>query len=237
MAIGPIMPVVSALDAKEDKVPLEALYYRGMRYMSILVFAMALFSFAAAPALIASWVGPGYELSVRVLQVLIVNYCLNVVSTGIGTSLVRGIGKPEYETYYTVLSMLLNLGFTLILAIGLGFWGIILGTVLSTIIASLYFFFSLHHLLDYPVQSFVREIWLPYLGITVLLALPVGVIMEILQATGFFNSRLNALLSLAGGAVFFFGSYTLVLLFNKNLLDEADRKILKRFIYLPKRAK
>jgi O-antigen/teichoic acid export membrane protein len=91
-----------------------------------------------APQIIETWVGPGYDESVYVMQILAVGTFINLL-TGIGTACARGIGKPKYEIQYMTLSTVLIIATAVPLIHRLGLTGGAWAYFIGQTVGSLYF--------------------------------------------------------------------------------------------------
>jgi len=153
-----LVPAVSELDASDDKGKLRELYERGSKYVSLAVFPLIFLAIIVAPDLINLWVGDKFSLAILSFQVLVIGYGINVL-TGIGTSMVRGIGKPEYETRYAVLTLIMQLTLSIILVQLFGFRGVLVSVLITSVVAALYFLLTFHKLLKQDFKSFARTIY------------------------------------------------------------------------------
>jgi O-antigen/teichoic acid export membrane protein len=155
LLISALVPAISELEAKDDKTKLAELYERGSKYVSLLVFPLIFLSIMIAPNLITLWVGDRYSLAVLSFQMLVIGYCLNVL-TGMGTSIVRGIGKPEYETRYAVLTLVLQLTLSIVLVQLFGYKGILVSALSTSVASALYFLLTFHRLLRLDFRPFAQ---------------------------------------------------------------------------------
>ena len=104
-AVGALMPAASAVDALDKKSVLRTLYERGSKYLLVVSIPIAAAIFCLGDSVIHVWMGSGYEISSHVMKVLSVAYLFNIVTTGCGTAIVRGIGKPGNLVPYALTSM------------------------------------------------------------------------------------------------------------------------------------
>ena len=154
-----LVPAVSELEASHDRERLMQLYHRGSKYISLMVFPLILLSVIVARELFALWVGDRFGLAVLSFQVLVIGYSINVL-TGMGTSMVRGIGKPEYETRYAVLTLLMQLVLSIILVQVIGYRGILISVLATAVTAALYFLLTFHRLFKIGFTDFARRVYL-----------------------------------------------------------------------------
>lgn len=150
-----LVPAVSELEASDNKEKLMELYQRGSKYISLMVFPLILLSIMIAPDLINLWVGDKFSLAVLSFQILVIGYVINVL-TGMGTSIARGIGRPEYETRYAVLTLVMQLVLSLTLVQLLGYKGVLVSVLITTVVAALYFLLIFHKLFKVDFKTFAK---------------------------------------------------------------------------------
>jgi O-antigen/teichoic acid export membrane protein len=89
------------------------------------------------------WMGPGFGSAAVVTILLAATYFVGNLSI-VGSTLLRAVGKPQYETYYSVLNAVANIGATLILVRWFGLYGVVGGMLAGTILGQVYFTWILH---------------------------------------------------------------------------------------------
>lgn len=203
-----LVPAVSELEASNDRKRLMQLYHRGSKYISLMVFPLIFFSIIVAHDLFDLWVGEGFNLAALGFQVLVIGYGINVL-TGMGTSLVRGIGKPEYETRYAVITLIMQLVLSIILVQVLGFRGVLLSVLITAVTAALYFLVTFHKMLGESFRELARNVYTRPLfasGLSALIAFIPGLYLKHLA---FFSTRWGILSWLGFELVVFLVSYAL----------------------------
>lgn len=224
--IGAIVPAASEIDAQGNQTLLCQLYLRGSKYLVLAAAPVLLFVAAAAPLIMAAWMGQGYELSVPVVQLLALGHLVHLL-TGVGTTTAKGMGKPEHETRYSLLLLAMNTLLGIALVIRLGFWGVLIATPLSLIVSSLYFMALFHRLLGIPLLQFFRDTYLQPVIACLFAGLPIltlnAVILQTLQAQG----RLMSLAVLGAEGLLFVAIYGGLML-KTQYLDTYDRRLLLR---------
>jgi O-antigen/teichoic acid export membrane protein len=143
--VGALMPAASALDARDERERLDELYVRGTRYLAIATFLIAGFIVGASDRLVQVWMGRSFPYAGLVAVVLVTAYAVNNLA-GVGTTIVRAIGEPRYETYYAVIGAVLTSVLCLILTPHYGLVGLISATALGTLVSSLYFMWLFHRI-------------------------------------------------------------------------------------------
>jgi O-antigen/teichoic acid export membrane protein len=87
--------------------------------------------------------GNDFVMAASSIQILAVAYGVNLF-TGMGTTFVRGIGKPELEMYYALVISVLNVVLVHIFGWGFGYFGVLAGMATAIIAGSLFFIFLFH---------------------------------------------------------------------------------------------
>ncbi len=229
-----ILPASSELHALDDKNNLQKLYHRGSKYLSLLAFPLAFFIIANAPLIILFWMGnrgfPGFTESVLALQVLSVGYVFMLL-VSMGRLIARGMGIPQYEMRSSVIIVILNIVLSIILIIKMGFTGALLGTTLSGIIGSTYFFCAFNRRIGESVFSLIRNIFSsPFLFCLVSLVISMLADYFFVQ---FFPApaanRIDASLQLLVKGLIFMSVY-LLCLFKSGYIDTYDKEIFSGFL-------
>ncbi|MCK4557424.1 MAG: polysaccharide biosynthesis protein [Candidatus Aminicenantes bacterium] len=233
-----ILPASSELHALDDKDNLQKLYHRGSKYLSLLTFPLAFFIIANASLIIIFWMGnrgfPGFTESVLALQVLSVGYVFTLL-VSMGRLIARGMGIPQYEMRSSVLIVILNIALSIILIIKLGFTGTLLGTTLSGIIGSTYFFCAFNRRIGEPVFPLIRKIFIgPFFFCLVSLGISMLAdyfFVQLLPAP--VANRTNAFIQLLVKGLIFLGVY-LLCLFKSGYIDKYDKEIFSGFLEMIK---
>lgn len=230
-----ILPASSELHALEDAENLKKLYHRGSKYLSLIAFPLAFFIIANASLLMTLWLGEtGFKQSALALQVLSIGYVF-ILLVSMGRLIARGMGIPQYEMRSSVIIVVLNTALSIILIIKLGFTGALLGTTLSGIIGSSYFFWVFNRRIEESAFSIIKKIFAgPFLFCLVSLG-------SSMLADYFFSrllsappvNRVNAFIHLLVNGVVFLGVYLLFLL-KSRYIDRYDREIFTGFLGLLK---
>ncbi len=213
-----ILPAASEIDAVRDRGALDELYFRSMKYIVLVGVCLLTVTIQFADPFLFLWLGPGYEISAVTLKILMVGYFFNIL-TGPGFFILNGMGKPQYGMRSSILAAVLNLFLGVTLVIGIGYYGVVLGTTLSMMMAALYFIVTYHRVMNVSLRLMVHRIFLkPCLSggiVLFVMALP------ILQIQSFSWTILAGVSSLS---IILFGA--LILMFR--YFDAFDRSLLER---------
>jgi O-antigen/teichoic acid export membrane protein len=81
---------------------------------------------------------------------------------GTVSPLVQGIGVPHYQRNAEIVSLVLNVAFSLVLIKRYGFYGAPVGTAMAISISSTYYLWSFHRYMGRPLLAFVQAtFWKP----------------------------------------------------------------------------
>ncbi|RME42957.1 MAG: hypothetical protein D6791_16600 [Chloroflexi bacterium] len=224
--VSAVMPAASELEARQELEMLRQLYERGSKYVIMVAAPLMLFAAASAPLIMRTWMGPGYALSVWAIEVLAIGHFTHLL-TGVGTAIVKGIGKPGLETRYTLLLLVLNIILGITLVRWLGFPGALSATALSLVISSVYFLTIAHKELVIGLGDFIRRIYLIPLMSCLCVGLPIYVFNHALWPALLSAGRLPGLALLVVEGGLFVAGYAIFLRWT-HYLDAYDRDILAR---------
>ena len=152
-----IVPAASQLATHDDQTPVRQLYRWATRYIVLLASPLGGLTIVCAPAILLVWMGPGYEASIGVVRALTVVFTFSIVLTGVGTAVARGTNRPGLETRYALVVIAAQLALGVLLVTQFGMTGVLMATVIATLLGSSYFLRTLHRYLGEPILSFVRQ--------------------------------------------------------------------------------
>jgi hypothetical protein len=104
-----------------------------------------------------AWVGPGYDWAAVCLSVIVVTYGFQVL-TGMGTSVVRGVGRPGIEMWNRIGMVGAHVVLAALLVREYGLVGVLVGLGVSALAGDTIFLYSIHRFLEYPLGRAAREI-------------------------------------------------------------------------------
>jgi O-antigen/teichoic acid export membrane protein len=215
-----LIPATSELDARNDREKILRAYLLASKYVSMLSVALVSLTVLEAGSLVHFWLGPGFEQSVILIQVLAIGYGANVMS-GAASQTGAGIGKPEFDMKSTILLIVINPILSLALVQKFGPSGAALGTALSLITAACYLLWIFHR--DYLANSpwsVMRDIHLRPIVSGALAALAVAGFHEFAPAfAALGNVRYLAPIKIALDAAIFCPTYVLLLIAFRHVTD------------------
>ncbi len=158
--IPQIAPVASGLKAKNEETKLATLFDAASRYLMLSSAPVFVFIFVFSDLIIRTWMGSGFEISGDILKVLVIGQLVNLAFSAPGNSIIPNTGNPRFQMY----EGLINLGFNIVLSFLLikyyGIFGAALGSVISTMISSLYVFYRSAGNFKKDVMRMISEIYL-----------------------------------------------------------------------------
>jgi O-antigen/teichoic acid export membrane protein len=203
--VGALMPAASALDARDERVRLDELYVRATRYLAFATFLLAGFIVGASDRLVQVWMGRSFPYAGLVAVVLVTTYAVNNL-TGVGTTIVRAIGEPRYETYYAVVGAALTLVLCLTLTPHYGLVGLISATAFGTLVSSLYFMWLFHRIRRLPWRANLGR---PLAQLTLVATSCAGVLWLVSQQIPppIFHSRTTGFAVIAALGLLYLGAF------------------------------
>ncbi len=162
------MPAASSLQSEFAGRPdqgelLGRLYLKGARYMNLVAAtASGLFATASGPLLII-WLGKIYPGTAFLMAIFAVQQHVNLL-TGPGTSILKGIGRPQEEFFYTIPNTLLVLAAVPASRLVLGHWSAVgLGSavVVATIISAVGFIVRANRILHISWREYWKSVVIP----------------------------------------------------------------------------
>lgn len=201
-----LMPAAAEVHAKEDREQLQRMFDLGSRYLALFVFPSMIFLMLTAPMVMMAWMKELRPESILAARMLSVGFLVNLLG-GVGTSMARGMGRPDIETRTLPLQFLINFGLCIPLILRLGFLGPLIATPVSTIAATVYVFYLFHAQLHLSLKSFLqRGVVVPALGS--LFACAVTAISGMAISWSVATSRWLLLCYLTAQGLVFLASYT-----------------------------
>jgi O-antigen/teichoic acid export membrane protein len=221
-ALAAVVPIASIAHKTGRRDRLDRLYLRATRYLTLGATAGAALFVAGAAPLVTLWIGRPLDFARDVLWLLAPAFGLNL-STGAATLIVRAEGHPGRETRYALISLVLNIAFTVPLLLIAGRVGAIAGSAIGIFAASGYFFWYFHHVSKRPLEPLLRILWRPWVAATLAALTGLAAAMPFSTPTG----RLDAVIPLLASAGAALVTY-LAVLTALHFWEPADRAFVSR---------
>jgi O-antigen/teichoic acid export membrane protein len=128
------------------------------------------FASATAPFLLVFWLGKAPGESELLVPFLTTAYMVNI-STGVGTTICLGAGKPGVVSTNALLIAIANVILTVALAPLFGTWGVVGGTFIALTLGGIRFTHRFLRLFELPLREAMAGI-VPPLALALLLVIP-----------------------------------------------------------------
>jgi O-antigen/teichoic acid export membrane protein len=221
---APIVPAVSALQAKNEHVMITGLYNRSFKFMVMLAVPFCLLVIALANPFIRMWMGPGFGLSAFTLQLLIPAYLLNVL-TGPGTFILNGINRPDIAMRSALLAGAANLLLCFTLVKTVGYFGLIIGITVSLLASAAYFISMFHNVLPDIGWGVYKALFKPFL-----FSIPAAILLCSLDSCW----NLAHIAALTASSLMYL-SLMVMLFLKSSYLDDFERRIFSGIFFFNRR--
>lgn len=141
--ISALIPATSELGARNDRARILQTYLLASKYVAMLTAAISAFLALEARSVLHLWLGPGFESSVILVQILAIGYAANMLG-GAASQTAAGVGRPEFDMRSTVLLSVLNPVFSIALVQWLGAPGAAAGTSIAFVASTVYLLLAFH---------------------------------------------------------------------------------------------
>jgi O-antigen/teichoic acid export membrane protein len=180
LTISAMVPTAAARISSEGHAAVERMYrYYTLRSCSV-SFPLFAIASAASPFLLVFWLGKAPGESELLVPFLTCAYIINL-STGVGTTICLGAGKPGVVSMNAALVAVLNVILTIVLAPAFGTWGVVGGTFIAVSLGGIRFTHRFLRMFDLPAREALASI-LPPLVLAVVLAIP-AIILSLIVGT------------------------------------------------------
>ena len=156
--LQPVTSRLSSLVALDDCERVDREYRRLSRRWIVGMIGATAVGLGVLQPLILSWLGPGYGQAVLFGAVLVVAYGFNIL-TGIGSAYLRATAAVGIEARAGLITVGLNLLFTIPLALIAGALGVAMGTLAANVLGTAWFFWRVHRVVPLarpPLGSALR---------------------------------------------------------------------------------
>jgi O-antigen/teichoic acid export membrane protein len=180
---GAFVPAASYLHGGLENDPngrakIAQLYLKGGRYMNLAAAFICAFLATLPQPILDAWLGEQYPGAATMMLLFAVAVQIGKL-TGPGTSILKGIGRPQDEFYYAIPNILLLLVLVPLswyLAGGWELLPIVVAIVVSTALSALVFILHANRLLQISARDYVVRVIVPGLApyvVGILVAIPV----------------------------------------------------------------
>ena len=152
----PTIAAVGAMHARNDWASIRALYAKLTIVVPLAAGAVVVVVAGLPQHIMVLWIGRYIPEVYTMLSILLCGYASAVILTGPGTSVCKAIGRIEIETAYVSVSLLLNLGLTVVLVASIGPVGTVVATAISWTVGAAMFTFLFHKYIDVDARYTIR---------------------------------------------------------------------------------
>jgi O-antigen/teichoic acid export membrane protein len=180
-----LVPKSSEIHAREDLNKLRKMYETGTHFISVLGFGAVGLLFPFAFIILESWLRkPPDPGSVSVFRILLIGMMLNVTA-GIGSSIIKGMGKPGIETISNSIMACCNVLLSIILCATAGLTGVAWGTSIAAIIGAGVLYYLVNREFGIANADFLKRQFVQPGLISILCALAGTMVMGLVERAGF----------------------------------------------------
>jgi O-antigen/teichoic acid export membrane protein len=157
LLISAILPAASEINAKKEYDVLKELYVRGTKYLILLSFPITFFTVVTADIIMRIWMGPGFETSAFIIQLLSIGYLFNIIC-GVAVSIGSAIEKPGYQMNASIITIVMNIVLSVILIMRYGLPGIAVAASISLVSGSIYYLIVFHREMMMPLRDLIQGV-------------------------------------------------------------------------------
>jgi O-antigen/teichoic acid export membrane protein len=161
-----VIPAVAELRTKERLRDIEKLYIDGSKYLAFITYLLIFGVIVIFPYFLKIWLGEEQPQTIYAFYFLAAMQCFNLAFTGIASSILRGIGKPELAVKRSILNLSLTIILSLVFVRFFGYYGVIWGMFLGSTLSTTYFYVA-YHRMQHLDMTVVLKMILPPLLISV----------------------------------------------------------------------
>jgi len=217
----PLLPASAELHSVQNKKELKKIYFTLFRLLYLFAVPIFLLVIVVAEPLVQVWLGDGYKWAARAIQFLSIGTLFSLLVTP-QYIILQGVGKPQINTVAQAIAGAINVILAISLVHYIGFYGVLIGFVISLFIASIYIDILFRKIADIDLKMYLHQIS------------PVSIFSCILLCgTLIYSFRFIDVWSLGkltGFAVGFSLFYMAILIFGR-IVNDKDIKLLRRIFH------
>jgi O-antigen/teichoic acid export membrane protein len=166
---GAFLPAASYLNgadsgtAQERREVIVKLYLKGARYMNLASATLSGLLATASGPILAVWMGRVYPGTAFLMSIFAIQQQVHLL-TGPGTSILKGIGQPREEFFYSVPNLIALAAAVPLSRLILGHWSVVgLGAavVAATMVSAVGFIIHANRVLAIPFSRYARLVLMP----------------------------------------------------------------------------
>lgn len=157
IGLMPLLPASSELQSESNKQELQRIYLSISRMLYLFAVPFFLVVMVLAKPLVQVWLGDGYELAGRAIQFLLLGNLFSLLVTP-QYVILQGIGKPQINTIAHAIAAGINVVLAIVLTYYLGFYGVLIGGVVSLLISSLFIDCLFRRIVGIELRMYLHQI-------------------------------------------------------------------------------
>jgi O-antigen/teichoic acid export membrane protein len=228
-----LIPKISQMSAQGRSTEVINVYTKGTKIAAFASLSLIAIVHPIAQEILNIWLrSPVEPFSVYVLQVLAVGISVNL-TTGVGSSVLRGKGIPAIETIANTFVAIINIIFSLLLYFYFGINGVVWGTVIALTIGAIYFLCATNKILEQDNRRFFLDTYFPAISIAAVLITIGHLIVEMLKSVALYLTDNEFWYSVYVAGTWIALSLSLIvsalLIWDKEIVAKMKNKILNEY--------
>lgn len=169
IGLTPLLPAASELHSIDNQDEIKKIYFSISRILYLFATPLFLLIIILAKPLVHIWLGNGYEVAARAIQFILIGQFASLFVTP-QYIILQGIEKPVINTYAHLLAAFLNISVSILLIPYMGFYGVLIGGIISLIVSALFIDFSFKYITGIKFKDYLTVIPIKGIFVTFLLA-------------------------------------------------------------------
>lgn len=132
-ASSAVIPVIASQHSRNDFDANRTVLLKGTAITIALVLPICMGMFLYVPSIIEVWIGPGHSEAVTPARIFLL-FPMLLSSNQIGVAMLTAVGQTRKVLHYQLFSVLFNLGLSITFVQFFGLKGVVLGTLISTVV-------------------------------------------------------------------------------------------------------
>lgn len=219
LLVSALMPAFSEMEARGERQLLLIGYLRMTKYLAFVSIPLFIFVMIFAPEIMNIWMGPGYQKSVFIIQILSIGWLFNKLAH-VGATVSMAIGKPQLMAKSSIIIIVLDICLSVFLIKLFGFYGVAWGTSIAVVVGTIYFQIMLHKHLDLALMKLINET-VPSLIISIIATAIIFAASITINSVFFPANRLTTFVILLSKALIF-GIIYIIAAYYARIFDSVD---------------
>jgi O-antigen/teichoic acid export membrane protein len=221
--LSSLIPAVSELQAMNQTERIRLAFDRSTKFLAFISVPLFVFAAAFAHPIVRIWLGSSFSIAAYTMQILALGYLFNVL-TGSISFFSQGIGNLGAQMWTSIIQAATNIVLSIVLVFRIGYYGVMIGTLISLIVGAVLFVFAFNKILKGSLRSIVHILKLPLVASTI--SVFIAMIPSFFEDPSIHGKSVEALLLTVSGFVFI--SMYFVILRIGEYFDEWDAEFLLR---------